>query len=186
MSYNDNYLIHYGVKGMRWGHRKDRGYSPSVYGYSNSGYKSRKTKKLERKSFNTALKSNTLKEFSKNRNYNAKTKANYDKRAQKLDAKARKLHGQAVASKKRDSRMIKEYTSASLGRKFFNTLVAGPAGHTYVSSMKASGVSKGKAYAMSYMTGVFGAAYYRNKSIKSEGKKYEKSYKNHGYYNKRR
>lgn len=94
------------------------------------------------------------------------------------------MHGQAVASQKRDRKLWEEYNSASVGKKFLNTLVAGPAGHLYVSSMKASGVSEGKARVIAMLSGAIGSTYVRNKYIQSEGKKYEKSYKNDGsiYY----
>lgn len=178
---SEDYLIHYGVLGMKWGVRKKKSSNNSF-----NNYKSRKTKKLERKSSKAMLKSNNLKKFSENKAYNKKERDNFARNSAKQDSKAKKLHGQAVASAKRDKRMIKEYNQATTGKKLVNALVAGPIGHTYVSSMKASGISRGKALAMSSLTGAIGAAYYRNKNIKSEGKKYENTYVNNGYYERKK
>lgn len=149
---NQDYLIHYGVQGMRWGHRKDPGYS----------YTSRLTRSLQRKSEKASRKASDYKRSGK-----------IDK-ANKFKQKAKTYGGRAVASQKWDDRFYDEYWNASKGRRFTTALLGGSTGRLYVSSMKASGLSTGKAYTMALLTGAVGAARYRSRRINAEGKQYEK------------
>ena len=112
MEYN-NELYHYGVKGMRWGHRKN------VYDV-NAAYYNKRAKKLDAKAQrNRAMAS--MNRDAANRSSGLISKANsinanyYQKKADKLAAKANKNRTMATLNEQASKR------KASRGKKWFTT-----------------------------------------------------------------
>lgn len=142
-------LMHYGVKGMKWGHRK-------VYRYENKARTARDSAK-EWKEIG-AYKS--AKYMQKGRIDKAnKVKAKYNSYANKDFADARRYEERAKVEKKkanfRDAR-AKVSKSRSMGAKLATNIMAGPFANRTYNSVKAATGNRTAAIAATFVTGCLG------------------------------
>lgn len=153
---DQDYIIHYGVLGMKWGHRK-----AAKYG---------RTYKFE---------SSTTRHYKDRRDrLNVKaSKAKSDKRRTKLQAKAKKANLRAVRSASLDRKAQKYASKTSTPKAVAQSLLFSDGGRGYA-AMRASGVSRGKALARAALLGSdVNEALVVNKTLKGPKKKKTKKRK---------
>lgn len=154
MMEDQDYLIHYGVLGMKWGvHRAAK--KGTTYKYT-----SHKTKSLEKKNKKTIAKyDKKLKKGSLHgvlavasaasglkgsTNYHVKA---MEKKEAKWKSKKNKYSDKLAASKKSDSNRLKYAKKTSVGKGIAQQMLAGPIGAGAYQKMRANNVSRGKAIA---------------------------------------
>lgn len=128
----EDYLIHYGVLGMKWGVRR-AAKKGTTYSYKSMG-----TKRLEKKASKLSSKA-----------ANAKSQT---KKA-KLSAKASKVSSKAKASAKSDKDLL-NYAKKTSVKKALAQKIAFQWGAKSYNRMRASGVSRGKAAATQIIANV--------------------------------
>lgn len=112
---DEDYLVHYGVLGMKWGVRKDKRYK----------YTSMRTKRLTKKA--------------------AKATEKGKKNAGKINEKLK-------WSKQTDKNLLAYAKKTSVGKALAQNILLGPGGAKSYATMRASGVSRGKAVTSQILT----------------------------------
>lgn len=149
---DQDYLVHYGVLGMKWGmHRAAK--SGTSYKYT-----SHKTKSLEKKDtkahqkYDKKLKRGSLHTIAGFASASAglKRSAKYhinaaDKKEAKWKEKKNKYSDKLNASRKSDANRQKYAKNTSTGKAIAQQVLAGPIGAGAYQKMRANGVSRGKA-----------------------------------------
>lgn len=135
---NNNELYHYGVKGMRWGHRKAQQYENKA-----------RTARESAKEWNEIGRNKAAKLMAKGKTAKAeKVKLKYDLYA-KQDRADAKAYERAAKEKKRGAEYQKKQAevgaSRSRGAKLATNLLAGPFANRTYNSVIAAGGSKNAA-----------------------------------------
>lgn len=168
---NTDELMHYGVPGMRWGHRKGA-YSKVSRADRNIGrYKTYKKNNANTyKQMNAEAKSKYYTSSNKYKNTVAKNKALYDRTEVVNDYNIAKQK----AKKDKTYKKSKEYVAAKqkYGKQFTQDYVYGPAGSVRIDTLKNRGYSerkaKGRVIAEQVLVGV-GSLAVMGAIIKSQG-----------------
>lgn len=119
-----DFLVHYGVLGMKWGVRKKKETGNGNYN------KSSDTEYYEKRSAKLAKKV---------------AKANSSKKVKKIASKAAKANRMAKRSANLDKKVSKYTKNTSVGKSIAQSLLLGPNGSTHYARARALGKSKGKA-----------------------------------------
>ena len=148
--YANDELYHYGVKGMRWGHRKARPESELRTARSNL----KNARKTYNKSYNDAYSYSQRHLISQytNSKRRSESDARWDKANRDADAynKASKEYKQVKSQKKAEFASARKdvSTSRSTGAKLATNLLAGAFANRTYNSVIASGGTKNKARAV--------------------------------------
>lgn len=137
----DDELKHYGVLGMKWGvHRaKKKGTEYS--------YKSRATKKYEKKALKRRVAADDLNPDDALYKMSDKKRAKLQSKYEKESAKADKAEKKAKASAEFDKKMENIARKESVGKNLTKKYLLGGMGDKTYNMLKASGNSRGMAYA---------------------------------------
>lgn len=142
-------LYHYGVKGMKWGHRKARQYSNDAKAYRQSA------KEWAEIGANKAAKARA----KGNEKKAAKIEKKY-KDYEKADLDEAKRHDEFAAKETRKANFQKAQAdigkSRKLGHKLATNVLAGPFANRTYNSVLAAGGSRVAAAGITYATGLIG------------------------------
>lgn len=154
--YNDSdYLMHYGVPGMKWGHRKAYTSSYTTAYREASATQHRKASKYRAKAKrgslhnviglakeNSGLKKSAQKSYAKG----DKKEAKWLDKAAKAESKSKELGKYAKKSAELDKKIDDRRKSQNTGKKIVSSLLNVSSGTTRgYDTMRAVGVSRGKA-----------------------------------------
>ena len=146
---SNNELMHYGVPGMRWGHRKAQKYSSRAAKDRQLAkqWDDAKTKEVERLRAQGKMKKA------------ARAEADYNKYADAARNSAKNLESKAKLAKeyaKRNEKQADIKAQRTMGAKIATNLWAGPFANRTYNAVRAAGGSKGKAFAVTTATAMLG------------------------------
>lgn len=148
-NYKEEVLVHMGVKGMKWGHRKTKEYVSSY------------TKGYREASNRQAIKAEKYRRKAKVK------EAKYRDKANKADAKRKEYDKVAKKSLEIDKKISDRRSKQKAGSKIASLLLNSQDGNRSYDTLRVLGVSRGKAIISSFFNPMDSGLNARNKYVKS-------------------
>ena len=155
-------LVHYGIKGQKWGVRRYQNEDGSLTSKGRSRYTSFKTKGYAKKAQRLQ---NKAAEARKSKNQYTKDKASV------YEYKAKQYSQRAKRSQEFDERYKAEYDKREAGKRFVTAALIGSMNYDAYIKQRAAGISKGKAMVNTFLGGSLAAAKVRSDYINQDVKK---------------